>query len=302
MNSVKRRPFTEFMERIFQNGHAEVAPPLKDGEECWYLPVFGVYHPKKKEQIRVVFDSSAKYQGQSLNGVLLSGPDLTNSLVGILMRFRENAVGVTGDIQQMFYQFYVHEKDRNFLRFMWYRDNDTTKDLIEYRMCVHVFGNSPSPAVATYGLRKIADNTAPSLGEDVKTFIDENFYVDDGLASLQSTAEAVDLMKRTQEALSTEGGLRFHKIASNDKNVLSAFPEEDLDKGLKTLDLTEDMLPVQRSLGLSWDLKHDCFVFKVAEHKSTAYTKRTVLSTVNSLYDPLGFIAPVTIGGKKFVA
>lgn len=93
-----------------QNDHAEVASALRDSEECWYLPVFGVYHPKKKDQIRAVFDSS-------LNSVLLSGPDLINSLVGILMRFRKCAVGLTGDIQQMFDQFRVHERDINYLRF-----------------------------------------------------------------------------------------------------------------------------------------------------------------------------------------
>lgn len=45
-----------FMEKIFLNGHAEVAP-LKEDEERWYLPTFGVYHPKKTDNIRVMFDS-----------------------------------------------------------------------------------------------------------------------------------------------------------------------------------------------------------------------------------------------------
>ncbi|XP_052817602.1 uncharacterized protein LOC128243724 isoform X1 [Mya arenaria] len=293
----KRQHFQEFMDQLFQNGHAEVARPLEESEERWYLPVFGVYHPKKKDQIRAVFDSSAKFEGLSLNNVLLSGPDLANSLIGVLMRFREKAVAITGDIQQMFYQFHVHESNRNFLRFLWYKDNDIDKELIEYRMCVHVFGNSPSPAAATYGLRKIAQMTEQSHGRDVKDFIDNNFYVDDGLASLPSTEEAVSLMKRTQEALSTGGKVRLHKIASNDKRVLNAFPEEDLEKNLKTLDLSEDNLPTQRSLGLSWDLENDCFVFQVADQKKPL-TKRGVLSTVNSLYDPLGFLAPVTLGGR----
>lgn len=74
----KRKPkmqeeYIAFMEKIFVNGHAEVAPPLKDNEECWYLPSFGVYHPQKPNQIRVVFDSSAQYAGVSLNDVLLTG-------------------------------------------------------------------------------------------------------------------------------------------------------------------------------------------------------------------------------------
>ena len=52
--------FVPFMEKIFENGHAEEAPPLKEEEERWYLPTFGVYHPKKPGQIRAVFDSSAQ--------------------------------------------------------------------------------------------------------------------------------------------------------------------------------------------------------------------------------------------------
>lgn len=91
--SMQRKPhmqlqYVEFMEAIFSNGHAEVAPELEQGEECWFLPTFGVYHPQKPDKIRVVFDSSAQHSGVSLNNVLLTGPDLNNSLIGVLLRFR----------------------------------------------------------------------------------------------------------------------------------------------------------------------------------------------------------------------
>ena len=56
-------------------------------DEYWNLPHFDVYHLKKPEQIRVVFDSSAEYQGKSLNRELLAGPDLMNTLLGVLVRF-----------------------------------------------------------------------------------------------------------------------------------------------------------------------------------------------------------------------
>ena len=71
-NAVKREHFLAFMGKILDNNQAEVAPPLQENEERWYLPLFGVYHPKKPEQIRGVFDSSAKFNGVSLNNVLLT--------------------------------------------------------------------------------------------------------------------------------------------------------------------------------------------------------------------------------------
>ena len=119
-NPLKRQHFTAFMQKVLDCGHAELTPPLKEGEECWYLPIFGVYHPQKPDQIRAVFDSSAKHKGVSLNDVLLTGPDMTNNLLGILLRFRKDQVAITTDIQQMFHCFLVREDHRNFLRFLWY--------------------------------------------------------------------------------------------------------------------------------------------------------------------------------------
>lgn len=282
------------MQGILDSGHAEKAPPITGDRECWYLPIFGVYHPRKPNQLRAVFDSSAKYRGISLNDTLYTGPDLTNSLLGILMRFRREPVAVMGDIQQMFYCFKVDEKHRDFLRFLWYENNDFTKPLTEYRMCAHVFGNSPSPAIATYGLRKTAEISKESFGEDVTHFVCKDFYVDDGLTSLSTSDMAIDLMKRTQSALQAIGNLRLHKIVSNSEEVMKAFGPS---KNLKNLDLSNDSLPVQRSLGLNWNIESDSFVFKLSKDIKP-YTRRGILSTINSVYDPLGFLAPVLIKGK----
>lgn len=107
--------YVAFMEKIFANGHADVAPSLGADEECWYLPSFGVCHPQKPSQIRVVFDSSAQFSGVYLNDVYLTGPDLHNSLLGVLLRFLKERVAVLADIPQMFHYFLVHENHRNFL-------------------------------------------------------------------------------------------------------------------------------------------------------------------------------------------
>ena len=151
-NPKKREHMVEFMRKI----HAEVAPTLQNNEKCWYLPLFGVYQPKKPDQIWGVLNSSAKFNGISLNNVLLIGPDLSNSLLGVLLRFRREMIAVTAHIQHMFHCFIVQEDHRNYLRFLWYKNNDPEQNLVEYRMRVHVFINSPSPAIATLELRKVA--------------------------------------------------------------------------------------------------------------------------------------------------
>ena len=87
------------------------------------------------------------------------------------------------------------------------------KELIDYRMRVHVFGNSPSPAVATYGLRKCVEKELDS--SEVKMFVEHDFYVDDGLTSSPTVEQAMDLMQKTQYILQQNGNLHLHKIASN---------------------------------------------------------------------------------------
>ncbi|RXN13070.1 nuclear GTPase SLIP-GC-like protein [Labeo rohita] len=78
---------------------------------------------------------------------------------------------------------------------------------------------------------------------------------------------------------------------------MKAFPAEDHVKDLKDVDLEKDTPPIQRSLGLSWNLKDDTFTFRVDSEKKP-FTRRGVLATVNSMFDPLGLAAPVTIQGK----
>lgn len=164
-------------------------------------------------------------------------------------------------------------------------------------MRVHVFGKKQSPSIANYALHKAAEVASSLYGEDVRNFVHRNFYVDDALTALPTKEEAIDLLTRTKDALMTLGKIRLHKFGSNDGEVMKNIPSEDLAKDLKEINLNSESLPVQRNLGLYWDLETDSFIFRVSL-KDTPFTRRGVLSTVSSLYDPLGFIAPVTIQGK----
>lgn len=272
--ALMKEQFFSFMQKMFESGHAEPAPPLNSDQVCWYLPSFGVYHPRKPNQIRVVFDSSATHEEISLNNVLLSGPDMNNTLIGVLLQFRKEPVAVTADIEQMFYCFVIREDHRDFVRFLWHESNDPTKAIREYRMTVHVFGNSPSPAIAMYGLRKAALTAQEKYSEGAKQFV-LNFYVDDGLASFPSHADAIQTLKSTKEMLS-DSNIRLHKIATNSPVVMEAFPSEERAKELKNLDLGTEPLPLQRSLGLSWDLQND-FHFSRVTRRQAVHEKGTSL-------------------------
>ena len=93
------------MENVIQKGFAEKvklgASSSSDTEKrnVWYIPHQGVYHPKKPTKIHIVFDCAA--EGESLNKHLLQGPDLTNTLTGVLKRFRQEHVGLICDVECM---------------------------------------------------------------------------------------------------------------------------------------------------------------------------------------------------------
>lgn len=153
-----------------------------------------MYYPKKKDKLRVEFDFSCKHDDISLNDVLMLGPDLMDRLNGVLMRFRKEPIAVIADV---FFCFREAEPHRDYLHFFRHRNNDPAQEHLEYRMCVRVFGNRPSSAVATYGLRRcIVDDCS-----EVKQFVTRNVYGDDGLASFPSVIEAVKVLKQTQKIL-----------------------------------------------------------------------------------------------------
>lgn len=117
------------------------------------------------------------------------------------------------DVEQMFHSFHVDPEHRNFICFLWFKDNDPSQHITEYRTTVHFFGSGPSPAVATYGLRRTVED-GEELYPAVKEFVKRNFYVDDGLASRLTATETIKLVRDTQAAL-TKANLTLHKVVSN---------------------------------------------------------------------------------------
>jgi len=291
-NSGLFREYSGFMKEMIDNDYVEPVPgdePSPKTGKVWYLPHHAVYH-KQKRKIRVVFDCSAKFRGVSLNDQLLQGPDLSNNLVGVLLRFRTDVCAFTGDIQKMFYQVQIPPEQRNFLRFLWLDEEFNVKD---FRLKVHVFGARSSPSIANFALKQTALEYAKT--PSVHQAILNNFYVDDLLKSTGSSSKAINLMNDIKDTLSF-GGFNLTSFCSNSPEVISFFQCTPKVEPVE-IDIS-DRVPSSKVLGLTWETESDHFKYSFTYAEETV-TRRSVLRTVASVYDPLGMILPVLVTARK---
>lgn len=89
------------IERPIKNGYAVNVEKDPQRPRIWYVPHFGVENINKPDKVRLVFDAAAKTREVSFNDLLETGPDLFESLLGVLLRFRQYLVAVKGDIKDM---------------------------------------------------------------------------------------------------------------------------------------------------------------------------------------------------------
>ena len=234
-----KEKYRDFMDKLFDKGYAKkVSNEDLLLNERWYLPHHPVFHPQKPDKVRVVFDCAAKYRGASLNEQLLQGPDLTNTLVGVLTRFRQEPVAFVSDIEAMFYQVQVCPTDSNYLRFLWWSNGNFNQEPEEYQMRVHLFGGASSPSCASYALRKTVDDNSLELDAATVKIVKENFYVDDCLRSVPSEDKAIRLVSELREMLS-RGGFRLTKWISNSKAVNETISESERLPTAKVLDFNK---------------------------------------------------------------
>ena len=280
--------YAAVIDRHLSRGYIEQCHSKVDaGDPCWYLPHHAVLNPKKPDKVRVVFDCSAKYNGCSLNDKLFSGPDVTANLAGVLTRFRLGLIAVSSDIEEMFLQVRLPERDRNAFRFLWWTDNDPSQELVEYRMTSHPFGATSSPFCASFALQQ-------SGGANLNESLVSNFYVDDCLKSFTTKAEAKAFINDIIRALRA-GGFRLRNWMSNDLEVLESIPESE--RAMSLVDITPECLPSLNTLGLQWDASSDELCV-TAQPLTQSSTRRGCLSYLASVYDPLGFASPWLLEGK----
>ena len=300
-NTSRRLRQTEMFEKydeIFKawesEGFIETVKEEEPDKRCHYLPHRAVVKPESTTTpIRPVFDASSKSQGlPSLNDCLERGPNLLKFIPSIILRFRKGKIGFISDIRKAFQMIEVDSEDRDFLRFLWWEDAAAHKLKI-FRHKRVVFGVKASPFL----LAAVIERHLKSVNEEEKStaeFLDKSYYVDNCVASLDSFEE-YEVFKVMATRIMADAKMELRQwecTCDGEKNNLRANEEncheEDSDEKWRST-----------VLGLSWARNSDTLSCKVEfSDVPSRVTKRSVLSILSKVYDPIGFTAPVTIKFK----
>lgn len=252
-----------------------------------YLP----HKPVIKEgnsttRIRPVFDASAhEIRKPSLNDCLERGPNTIELIPSVMMRFREGQFGVVADIRKAFLQISIDPQDRDFLRFIWYDKEKAKFEIYRHRRVV--FGLKCSPfllgAVIDLHLQKVSescDETKLDLTEKLR----KSFYVDNVSTSFDSLEEVQGFVEYATKVMAagkfdlrswetTNSCSDEKSVSSNNVNVL----------------------------GIYWDIKNDSLSINtdfLKEFNLLPLTKRKILSIAHRIFDPIGYVSPVTLCPK----
>ena len=206
------------------------------------------------------------------------------------MRARMAKIIVIGDIEKAFHQIGLSRKDRDATRFLWLKDirAEVSKENVAcYRFARVPFGVTSSPfllaATVNYHLRESKE----SIAEEIK----QNVYVDNILLLANDVEEAIAKYRKTKDVFH-RASVNVREFCSNDMLVNKSFGS-DKAKEADTIKL----------LGITWLIKSDEYVIKLPKFECIEQlcTQRKLLKFVAEIHDPLGLIAPVTVGLKAFI-
>ena len=252
--------------------------------ERHYMPHHVVFKKSATTPLRIVFNASSRpKEGKSLNDCLMTGPSLTAKLHEILIQFCQGTYAVTADISKAFHRIIVDEEDRKFLNFLWINLN--SQESLTFQFKVVLFGATCSPYMLQETLY-----THLSQNAEGNTFLDK-FYVDNYMNTYDNQAELVSDKIRLDINVMNQASMPLQEWVSN--NEYFNF-------------LYQLAVPItQNILGISWDPYTDNMNIVVGEklihEDSWRFTKHKVLSLVSSIFDPLGWVSPLTVRGKIFL-
>lgn len=266
-----------------------------DNEKAVYLPHHAVVREDKETtKVRVVFDASCKgINNVSLNDDLLIGPKLQQDLRHILMRWRCHPVCFVADLVKMYRQ--VLTTDTDFQRILWRFSPD--EPIRHYKLLTLTFGTACAPYMAVKALQQLAKDNEAKLPRAANITL-HDYYMDDLLSGCESEDEAIKIYDEMNELMNS-GGFEIQKWSSNSDKLLGHIQASKKSTDQSVLIKSNNMAKV---LGISWNKSTDNFEYHInLPDVNQPITKRSVLSDIARLYDPMGWIAPVVIVAKVFI-
>ncbi|GFR06901.1 integrase_H2C2 domain-containing protein [Trichonephila clavata] len=225
----------------------------------------------------------------SLNHDLYNCDKFKNMPVRDNIRFKKYVVAFSSDIKKIFRQIKVQEHQQDFLRILWRPSPE--EDIVSYRLKTVTYGTKPAPYLATRCLLQLAHegkNKYP-LATPV---IENSTYILSGADDITTAKE----IKRQLIGLMKEGCFHFYKWSANSEELLKDMPTENKEF------LFNENDELVKTLGLSWRPREDAFMYQMnLQEVPVTITKRTVLSFISKLYDPLGLLQPIIIKAKMMI-
>ncbi|XP_062542139.1 uncharacterized protein LOC134210130 [Armigeres subalbatus] len=269
----------------------------------WYIPLNVVINPRKPGKIRLVWDARASVNGISLNSELLTGPDQLVPLQTVISKFREKRVAFGGDIQEMYHQFRIRRADKKFQSFLFRRDPGSSPET--YVMDVGTFGAKCSPCSAQFIKNLNAAQFEQQFPEASAAIINKH-CVDDYYDSVDTVDEAIKIATDVK-LIHSRGGFHIRNWVSNTPNFLEAMGEQPITSTVRFHQDKETL--TERVLGIVWNPVDDVLSFSTATrpeyhlmlHGDSVPSKRIVLSSVMSMFDPLGLLSPFTVYGRILI-
>ncbi|XP_055842658.1 uncharacterized protein LOC129909610 [Episyrphus balteatus] len=293
-NPKLRELYSNFMREYIDLGHMTRIPreeiKVANGR-CFYLPHHAVLKPDSSStKLRVVFDGSAKDStGKSLNSTLLVGPPIQRDLIGVCLRFRQHSFVFTADVVKMFRQIWIEDQHADYQRIVW-RDSPS-KEIEHYRLCTVTYGTAPAPFLSVRILKQLAEDYRSQYPKAARVLL-EDVYVDDVMTGAKSTKELIEL-RLELVALLSMAKLQLRKWSSNCWPLLASLPKEDCEYSFFDTERSKSFVKV---LGMHWNPSSDEYAFRMSKVLPTiSLTRRSLLSEVSRIFDPLGLLAPSVV-------
>lgn len=286
-----KEKYVKFMEEYLQLGHMSENKYTNKNNNNYYLPHHGVIKEQSSTtKLRVVFDASAATTtGVSLNDLQLIGPTVQDDLFSILTRFRQHKIVISADCEKMFRSVNLEKSQRELTQILF--RSDPNQPLKSYTLNTVTYGTASASYLATKCLTSLANE---SDDVEIQRAISKDFYVDDFLSGMNSEPAALELGKKVASILGT-AKFNLRKWQSNSKYVLENINDN------KTQDLNSKALNLDggnnnnKTLGIYWKCNTDILSYSVNEFIDIKSTKRTILSAISQIFDPLGLVGPCVV-------